>query len=80
MLALNHIFKQYDLKKKLTIDDLGFLIGPIINAGGRLNNCSTYGVELLSTDNFKIIKDRTKKLIKLNNKRKHNRTEYFKSR
>jgi len=67
--ALNFIFEQYDLKKKLTIDDLGFLIGPIINAGGRLN-CSTYGVELLSTDNFEIIKDRAKKLIKLNNKRK----------
>ena len=67
--ALNYIFEQYNLKKKLTIDDLGFLIGPIINAGGRLNN-SNYGVELLSTDNFEIIKDRAKKLIDLNNKRK----------
>ena len=67
--ALKFVFEQYDLKRKLTIDDLGFLIGPIINAGGRLNY-STYGVELLSTDNFEIIKDRAKKLIKLNNKRK----------
>jgi single-stranded-DNA-specific exonuclease len=67
--ALNYIFNQYDLKKKLTIDDLGFLIGPIINAGGRLNN-SNYGVELLSTDNLETIKDRAKKLINLNNKRK----------
>jgi single-stranded-DNA-specific exonuclease len=67
--ALNYIFEQYNLKKKLTIDDLGFLIGPIINAGGRLNN-SNYGVELLSTDNLEIIKDRAKKLINLNNKRK----------
>jgi len=68
-IALNYIFEQYKLKKKLTIDDLGFLIGPIINAGGRLNN-SNYGVELLSTDNIEIIKDRAKKLIELNNKRK----------
>ena len=68
-LALNYIFKQYDLKKKLTVDDLGFLIGPIINSGGRLNN-SNYGVELLSTDNLEIVKDRTSKLIALNNKRK----------
>jgi len=68
-LALNHIFQQFNLKKKLTIDDLGFLIGPIINSGGRLNN-SKYGVELLSTDNLDIIKDRLKKLIVLNNKRK----------
>jgi single-stranded-DNA-specific exonuclease len=67
--ALNYIFEQYKLKKKLTIDDLGFLIGPIINAGGRLNN-SNYGVELLTTENLEIIKDRAKKLIELNNKRK----------
>jgi single-stranded-DNA-specific exonuclease len=67
--AFNYIFQQHKLKKKLTIDDLGFLIGPIINAGGRLNN-SNYGVELLSTDNLQIIKDRAKKLINLNNKRK----------
>src|SRR6056300_411696 len=68
-IALNYIFDQYNLKKKLTIDDLGFLIGPIVNAGGRLNN-SNYGVELLSTDNVKVIKDRANKLISLNNKRK----------
>jgi single-stranded-DNA-specific exonuclease len=67
--ALKHIFEQYNLKKKLTIDDLGFLIGPIINSGGRLNE-SNYGVELLSTDDLDIIKDRSNKLITLNNKRK----------
>jgi single-stranded-DNA-specific exonuclease len=67
--ALNYIFEHYNLKKKLTIDDLGFLIGPIINAGGRLNS-SNYGVELLSTDNAETIKDRATKLIELNNKRK----------
>jgi len=68
-LALNYIFEQYSLKKKLTVDDLGYLIGPIINSGGRLNS-SNYGVELLSTDNLEIIKDRSNKLIALNNKRK----------
>ena len=68
-LALNYIFEQYSLKKKLTVDDLGYLIGPIINSGGRLNS-SNYGVELLSTDNPEIIKDRSNKLIALNNKRK----------
>jgi single-stranded-DNA-specific exonuclease len=66
---LSHIFDQYNLKKKITIDDLGFLIGPIINAGGRLNY-SKYGVELLTTKDEKIIKDRSNKLINLNNKRK----------
>jgi single-stranded-DNA-specific exonuclease len=68
-LALNHLFQLHNLKKKLTVDDLGFLVGPIINSGGRLKN-SNYGVELLSTDNLNIIKDRSNKLINLNNKRK----------
>ena len=67
--AFNYIFEQFNLKKKLTVDDLGFLIGPIINSGGRLNN-SNYGVELLSIDNIEKIKDRANKLINLNNKRK----------
>ena len=35
-LAFKTIFNQLGLKKKLTVDDLGFLIGPIINSGGRL--------------------------------------------
>jgi single-stranded-DNA-specific exonuclease len=68
-IALNFILEKHNIKKKLTISDLGFLIGPIINAGGRLNN-SNYGVELLSTDNVETIKDRANKLINLNNKRK----------
>ena len=67
--ALSFIFDQYNLKKKITVEDLGFIIGPIINAGGRLN-CSKYGVELLSSDNINIIKDRSIQLIELNDKRK----------
>ena len=67
--VLTFIFDQYKLKKEISVEDLGFLIGPIINSGGRLNY-SKYGVELLSTDNQKIIKDRSIKLIKLNNRRK----------
>ena len=67
--ALNYIFNQFNLKKKISVDDLGFLIGPIINSGGRLN-CSNYAVDLLSTDNKEIIKKRADKLIILNNKRK----------
>ena len=68
-IAFNYIFKLFNLKKKISVDDLGFLIGPIINSGGRLN-CSNYAVDLLSTDNKEIIKNRADKLIILNNKRK----------
>ena len=67
--ALSFIFDQHNIKREITVEDLGFLIGPIINAGGRLN-CSKYGVELLSSDDHEIIKDRSLKLINLNNIRK----------
>ena len=67
--ALSFIFDQYNIKKKISVDDLGFLIGPIVNAGGRLNY-SKYSVELLSSDDHEIIRDRSIKLINLNNKRK----------
>ena len=67
--AFSYIFDQYTFKKKITVDDLGFIIGPIINAGGRLN-CSNYAVELLSSDKNDFIKNRLNKLISLNNKRK----------
>ena len=67
--ALNYLLDQNNLKRKITIEDLGFLIGPIINAGGRLN-CSNYGVELLSSDDHEIIKEKSTKLIKLNEIRK----------
>ena len=63
------IFEQLSLNKKLSIDDLGFLIGPIINSGGRLG-FSNYGVELLTTNNLKLIQKRSIELIKLNEKRK----------
>ena len=68
-IPLKYIFNQFSLKKKISVDDLGFLIGPIINSGGRLNY-SNYAVDLLSTDNKEIIKNRADKLIILNNKRK----------
>ena len=68
-LAFKNIFNQLNLKKKLTVDDLGFLIGPIINSGGRLG-FSNYGTELLTSNNMNVIEEKTLELINLNNKRK----------
>ena len=69
----NYLIKKiYDLSRKknrIDINDLGFLIGPILNAGGRLGR-STYATELLSTSNPKVINDKSVKLIELNEKRK----------
>jgi len=67
--AFKTIFDQLSLNKKLSIDDLGFLIGPIINSGGRLG-FSNFGTELLSSNNIKTLQKKTLQLINLNNKRK----------
>ena len=68
-LAINEIFKLNNKKNKIDINDLGYLIGPILNAGGRLGS-SSYATELLSTNSIKRINNLSIKLINLNNKRK----------
>jgi len=68
-LPLNTLFELNNKKNKININDLGYLIGPILNAGGRLGK-SQYATELLSSNDNKIINDRSTHLIKLNNKRK----------
>ena len=68
-IAFDKLFNLNDKKNKLNINDLGFLIGPILNAGGRLGK-SKYATELLSTDNLEILDLKSHELIKLNNKRK----------
>ena len=51
---IKKIYEILDIKKKISIDDLGYLIGPILNSGGRLSK-SNYATELLSTNNEKNI-------------------------
>ena len=66
---LNTLFELNDKKNKININDLGYLIGPILNAGGRLGK-SQYATELLSSNNNQVAMNRSNHLIKLNNKRK----------
>jgi single-stranded-DNA-specific exonuclease len=70
ILSFNELFNLNLKKNKLNINDLGYLIGPILNAGGRLGK-SNYATELLSSNDSKIISERSIELIKLNNKRKN---------
>ncbi len=68
-LPLSTLFELNEKKNKININDLGYLIGPILNAGGRLGK-SQYATELLSSNNDELVNDRSNSLIKLNNKRK----------
>jgi len=67
----------YDLinkKNKININDLGYLVGPILNAGGRLGK-SNYATELLSTNNIEIIDKKAVELFNLNKKRREIETK-----
>ena len=68
-LTIDTLFKLKNKKNRITIDDLGFLVGPIINSAGRLGR-SHLSVDLLSSDDADVVNDIASKLIKLNNKRK----------
>ena len=66
---IKKIYEILDIKKRISIDDLGYLIGPILNSGGRLSK-SNYATDLLSTNNEKNMTNLINKLIKLNEQRK----------
>ncbi len=68
-LAINILYELCKVDKIININNLGFLIGPIINSGGRLGK-SNYAVELLSSDDIDLVRSRCIQLIKLNEKRK----------
>ena len=68
-IAFNELFNLNNKKNKINISDLGYLIGPILNAGGRLAK-SNYATELLSSDDLVTVNTRSNELINLNNKRK----------
>ena len=68
-LALKTLFTLNNKKNKININDLGFLIGPILNAGGRLGQ-SNLASELLSSNNQDTVNIKCNDLIELNNKRK----------
>ena len=68
-MVINELCKLNNKKDKININDLAFLIGPILNSGGRLGK-SMYATELLSCKDNKIINKKSLELINLNNKRK----------
>ena len=56
------LYKLCGKKNNLTIEDLGFLIGPIINSGGRISN-SQIAADLLISENFDVVKE---KIVRIN--------------
>jgi single-stranded-DNA-specific exonuclease len=68
-IAFNEIYNLINKKNKITINDLGYIVGPILNSGGRLGK-SSFASDLLSSDNPEVVNTRSVQLIKMNDKRK----------
>jgi single-stranded-DNA-specific exonuclease len=69
-LVFKKLFNLNKKKNRLTINDLGYLIGPILNAGGRLGK-SKFATDLLSSNDPNFINEKSIKLMNLNEKRKN---------
>ena len=67
--AFSHILKFKKINRKLTIDDLGYLIGPVLNSGGRLGR-SKLATKLLISEDKKEVEKISTELLYTNEKRK----------
>ena len=68
--VIKTLYELCEKKNNLTIEDLGFLIGPIINSSGRISH-SQISADLLISENYNLIREKSLELIKLNNIRKN---------
>ena len=66
---INYLLMQIKKDNSLEYDDFGYIIGPVLNSGGRLNK-SHLPVNLITSSNENEIKKISDNLINLNNKRK----------
>ena len=65
---LKKLFEISNIKRSLHIEDLSFLVGPIINSSGRIGN-PNQSVNLIISNNTKFIDKVLIELIELNHKR-----------
>ena len=68
-LAFKEIYHLINKNNKVSISDLGYFIGPILNAGGRIGK-SEHATELLSSNDINFVKKRSFELFNLNIKRR----------
>ena len=67
--VLKNIYKKLNIKKKLELYELGYKIGPVVNAAGRLANANQI-IELFTTKSSNQISKIVQNICKLNDKRK----------
>jgi len=67
--VLKNISKKLNIKKKLELYELGYKIGPVVNAAGRLSNANQI-IDLFTTKSSNQISEIVENICKLNDKRK----------
>jgi len=67
--VIKSILKKLNIKKKLELYELGYKIGPVVNAAGRLSNANQI-VELFTSKSSIKISNIVENICKLNDKRK----------
>ncbi len=73
---LHSLFKLFKIKKKIELDDLAYLISPVLNSAGRLDNANVI-VKLLTTNSKTEIQKILIKIFNLNKKRKLIESRYI---
>ena len=76
--VFDNFFKILNIKRKIEIEDLGYLIAPIINSAGRLDNANQI-VELFTTNSNRHKINILSKIYNLNKKRKLIEHIFFKN-
>ncbi len=62
-------FMEHSSKEKITAEDIGFLLAPLLNAAGRMEDAS-FAVDFLASKNIYDARVRLEKLVDFNTKRK----------
>ena len=68
-IAFKELFKLIKKKNRINTNDLGYIIGPMLNAGGRIGK-SSYATELLTSNDLDKIRLRSLQLFNLNKRRR----------
>jgi single-stranded-DNA-specific exonuclease len=76
-IGIKHLIQESKLRFPLTAEDIGFSLGPKINAAGRMLSCE-YAIKLLSTNNEEEAFKLTLELGKINELRKNLQEEILK--
>ncbi|MGO4986686.1 MAG: single-stranded-DNA-specific exonuclease RecJ [Gallicola sp.] len=67
--GMKSLIKETGIKGDVSVYSLGFIMGPCINAAGRLDTASK-GIELFYEENMEKVEEIAKELVSLNNERK----------